>query len=81
MKAINISIEKFEEQFDKEYDFLYENKDNVSGYREALACFDDLLKSNKSFKKFVIEFVKYRKDYIASDREAVAFMFALEVLE
>ena len=77
--AININIHKFAEQFRKEYNFLYNNRDNVAGYREAVDEFDAMLKHDW-FKKFVGEFVDFRKDFISSDREAAAFMFALEVL-
>ncbi len=73
----NINIEKFNNQFNKEYDFLYENHDRVAGYREAIKDFDKFFEKNK---EFVCEFVKYRGDFISSDREAGAFMFALEVL-
>lgn len=76
MKKIN--IHEFLKQFNKEYDFLYEH-DNVAGQEEAVAEFDKCIK-NADFQKFVGEFVLYRNDIISSDREAAAFMFALEVL-
>lgn len=75
MKEININIEQFSKEFDKEYDFLYENYDNVAGYTEAVQAFDEFLPSHK---EFVSEFVQYRGDFISSDREAAAFMFAME---
>ena len=71
---MTINIKTFEKQFKKEYNFLYENDNNVAGYREAVAAFDEFLSENKNF---VCEFVKYRGDFISSDREAAAFMFAL----
>jgi hypothetical protein len=65
--------------FNKQYDFIYNNKDNVSGYREALQWFDN--NSNKQEYKYLVDaLVKQRQDYISSDREAVAFAFALESL-
>ena len=73
MKEIN--IEKFYEEYCKEYNFLYENNDNVAGYTEAVQAFDQFLRDHKDF---VSEFVWYRKDFISSDREAAAFMFAME---
>lgn len=75
---INVPIEKFKKEFDEEYAFLYDNYDRVAGYDEALEEFDTRIKSSESFKNFVSEFCKYRGDFISSDREAVAFMFALE---
>lgn len=75
---MNININDFYEQFKKEYSFLYENYDNVAGYSEAVTAFDDFLKKHK---QFVCEFVKFRGDFISSDREAAAFMFALSTFE
>ena len=80
-----INIDKFYEQFCKEYDFLYEH-DNVAGLTEAVSAFDDALVNNQNFGRFVNEFNDYRsaklgyRDMISSDREAGAFMFALEAL-
>lgn len=72
--SIKINIKDFYEQFKKEYNFLYDNYDNVVGYDEALKDGDDFIANHKNF---VSEFVKYRGDFISSDREVVAFMFAL----
>ena len=76
---MTINIHKFMRQFNKEYDFLYEHRDRVAGYEEALAAFDSAIE-NKNFAAFVGEFVKFRGDYVSSDREAAAFMFALEAM-
>lgn len=73
-----INIAEFEKQFNKEYDFLYEHNDNVEGYREAVQSFDEFIKTHGDF---VGEFAKHRGDYISSDRECAAFMFALETME
>lgn len=78
--TITVNIHEFKEQFDKEYAFLYDHDDNVAGYEEAVSAFDDALGNNDNFKRFVSEFCEYRKDPITSDREAGAFMFALEIL-
>ena len=74
-KKYNIDIEKFIEKFRENYKFLYDNNDNVAGYREALEDGDKFIKDNPNF---IGEFVKYRGDFISSDREVVAFMFTLE---
>lgn len=74
----NINIHEFKEKFKQEYEFLYNNDDNVAGYVEAVVTFDELMDKNDSFKTFVGEFAKYRQDFISSDREAAAFMFALD---
>ena len=72
---VHISVERFLEQFTKEYAFLYENNDRVAGMAEAVKAFDSFVENNRDF---VGEFVNYRGDFIASDREAAAFMFALD---
>lgn len=66
------------EQFKKEYDFLYENAGAyVAGYDEALEFGDDFIKKHP---EFVAEFVKFRGDYLTSDREVAAFAFALSAM-
>lgn len=71
---MSINIQKFAEQFNKEYQFLYDNDDMVAGYNEALEEGDKFIAEHGDF---VGEFAKYRGDFISSDREVVAFMFAL----
>ena len=73
----NINIAQFLAQFQKEYKFLYDNYDMVAGYREAFEAFDEFATRHADF---VGEFVRYRRDFISSDREAAAFMFALDTL-
>ena len=76
-----MNIHEFAKKFSEEYSFLYKNQDRVAGYREAVDAFDEYLKGDVGgFRKFVGEFAKYRNDIISSDREAAAFMFALESL-
>lgn len=70
----NIDIEKFLEKFEQEYDFLYDHE-YVAGTKEAVEAFDKFLKDHGDF---VGEFAKFRGDFISSDREAAAFMFALD---
>ena len=73
-----IDIESFKYKFDSEYDFLYEHHDQVAGFDEAVDAFEEMLNENPDF---IGEFAMYRGDIIRSDREAAAFMFALEALE
>lgn len=77
---MKINIHEFLKQFRKEYNFLYEHRDNVAGYREAVRAFDETCEKSESFRAFVREFNEFREDLITSNREAAAFMFALEVL-
>lgn len=73
---MKINVQEFLEQFNKEYEFLYNNNDNVVGYDEALEKGDEFL-LNPKYKDFIVDFIKYRGDFIVSDREVAAFMFAL----
>jgi len=76
---VKVNINDFMKKFSEEYDFLYENYDRVAGFDEAVDAFDDYLANDiGGFQKFVGEFVDYRHDIVSSDREAAAFMFALE---
>lgn len=75
--VITVNMEAFQNQFATEYAFCYEHWDHVAGFAEAVQAFDDFFAENRDF---VRKFVKYRGDYITSDREAAAFMFALEAL-
>lgn len=72
----SVSIEKFLRKFQKEYEFLYDNYDNVAGFRDAVKEFDFRIHHNIGFSRMVQEFAQYRKDFISSDREAAAYMFA-----
>ena len=74
-----INIDQFMKQFEKEYSFLYDHRDRVAGYREAVAAFDDGMKA-EWFRDLVGAFCRLRGDFISSDREATAFCFALEAL-
>lgn len=76
MKKFNINIQEFLEEFEKQYDFLYDNANTyVAGYDEALAAGNEFITEHI---EFVREFNKYRGDILSSDREVVAFMFALD---
>ena len=78
---MTIDFKRFNEKFVSEYGFLYDNHDRVAGYDEAVAAFDEYLaKDVGGFKAFVAEFARRRGDVVSSDREAAAFMFALESL-
>lgn len=74
----NISMEKFCEQFQKEYNFLYDCRGYVAGYDEAVSEFD---RFQADHADFVRDFAQYRGDVVSSDREAAAFMFALDSLD
>lgn len=75
---INCNIEKFHEQYEKEYEFLYNSKDRVAGFDETLSLFGELWNSNLSFQNFVKTFGWYREDPITSDREKAAFIFTMD---
>lgn len=71
----SFNIDALIEKYNENYDFVYDHNDKVAGYEEAVASFDDYIKIPE-FKKIVEEFNAKRQDFISSDREAGAFMFA-----
>lgn len=74
----NININDFLNKFNDNYDFLYDSNAQgnvVAGQREATMAFDNFVKDHGDF---VHEFVRYRGDFISSDREAAAFMFTID---
>lgn len=74
----NINIKDFLNKFNDNYDFLYDSNAQgnvVAGQREATMAFDNFVKDHR---EFVSEFVRYRGDFISSDREAAAFMFTID---
>ena len=76
---VKINIHEFAKKFNEEYDFCYEHYDRVAGFGDAVQAFDKFLNWNVGgFKDFVHKFAEYRHDFITSDREAAAFMFALD---
>lgn len=70
-----INIQDFLEKFNNEYKFLYDSNGTVCGEKEAVKAFGGFVKQHGDF---VREFVTFRGDFISSDREAAAFMFALD---
>ena len=68
-------MKEFIKAIGTEYERLYEAENEPCGYRIAVWAFDEFAKQNK---EFICEVVKERGDYISSDREAAAFMFAAE---
>lgn len=71
---IKVNFEQFKAHYRDIYAFLYDHGDRVAGYHEAMLAFDDFAANNKGF---IAEYVKATGDFIASDREAAAFMLAL----
>lgn len=72
---MNIDIKQFLKEFNQEYAFLYDHDDNVAGYYEAVRFGDEFIKTHKDF---VGEFIRFRGDFLSSDREVAAFAFAME---
>lgn len=72
---MNININEFFKQYLAEYEAIYETQGYICGFDDAVDAFDEFLASHQ---EFVAEFAAYRGDFISSDREAAAFMFALD---
>lgn len=74
MEVIRVDMKRLVKRFNEEYQLLYERNDNILGYRVMLKAAEDFLATHGSF---VGNFAWCRGDYITSDREMAAFMFAL----
>ena len=72
---VTINIEEFLTAFNSVYTVCYKSEDQVVGFEEAVAAFDDFQIHHYDF---IAEFVRFRGDAVTSDREAAAFMFALK---
>lgn len=75
-------FERIEKEMAKQYDRLYRFEEKypnrqIRGYKIALEYWDKFF---EEYKDLVTDFVKMRKDLISSDRECVAFLFAVEKL-
>ena len=77
MNKKTTDIKEFLKKFNEEYDFLYDNDNNVCGYDDALKEGDLFISDTKNIN-FIREFNEYRQDILSSDREVVAFMFTME---
>lgn len=72
-------IQKILDKIEEEYKFLYDNRDQVAGYDEAVAAYDDFIQKPE-FMEFVRRLVANRGDFFSSDREIGALMFVLDSL-
>lgn len=77
---MTINYQALLDQFNKNYDFLYNAKAYVAGYDEALDYFDNTVRKNTELSDILSKFVEFRNDILSSDRECVAFVFSLEDL-
>lgn len=64
-------IKEAVEYFSNSYSYFYDGFDNVSEYDEAFSIGEDYLQQHGK-NAFMTDFVKYRADYITSDREVAA---------
>ena len=77
----HIPLELFAKKFKEEYNFLYKTEDggkSVAGYYDAIKAGETFVHQHH---EFVAEFIRYRRDFISSDREIAAFMFALSCFD
>lgn len=80
--AVTVSMEELEPVFEKWYSNFYRTHDDNDSkeYREAVKTFDQKSKNDPEFSAIVQQFTNYRCDFISSDREAAAFVTALDEL-
>ena len=68
--TMNMVMNKFNEV----YTFLYNNEDKIPNYKNMVALGDRMIGTHD---KFVTDFIKYRGDFLTSDREVAAFACAV----
>lgn len=74
-KLTKQEMKLLEQQYEKEYDFLYDHKDNVAGAKEAMEFGDEL---SRAHDPILFQFLAYRDfDPLSSDREITAYAFAV----
>lgn len=80
MTKTMVNMPELLKRFHEEYSFLYDSRDRVAGYFDDVNAFDEGLESAR-FRNLVEDFIEYRRDFISSDREAAAFIRALNSLQ
>lgn len=80
--AVAVDMEELEPVFEKWYSNFYRTHDDNDSkeYREAVKTFDQKIKNDPEFSSIVQQFTNHRCDFISSDREAAAFVMALDEL-
>ena len=76
---VKVNTKEFLSKYNENYNYLYNTEDTQ--YNEYINIFDNEMKKNEDFKKMVIDFAKYRGDYLTSDRECIAFIMTLKERE
>lgn len=73
---IHININNFLDEFEKNYDALYHGHADITPdeFSNLVTFGDGFVKSHK---EFVCEFVKFRGDFLSSDREIAAFAMTI----
>lgn len=82
-KPAGPDMEELKNAFVKNYSRLYQTDDDheSSEFYDAVDKFDEMSANNAQFTATVQKFNKYMGDLISSDREAAAFVMALDDLE
>lgn len=80
--VVTVDMKKLQDAFTKHYSRLYRtHDDHESGeYLDAVDRFDELSGNDPQFTATVQKFNEYTSDLISSDREAAAFVMALDEL-
>ena len=76
-KEVSDEMAELVNLFDETYTYAYDRYDNVDFYRVAFELSKLLIKQRHPL---VSEFVKAREDFIMSDREVMAFGYAVAEL-
>lgn len=84
--GIAVDFKPLSDKVSEVYNYLYNNNDTITVGNDRYSAsslsydFDGYMQVNDEFKRLVREFTKWNGDYLSSDREAAAFIFALDAL-
>ena len=69
-----LPVEKIGERYGNEYEYLYQNRDCIAGYADAVQAGDEILTvmHGTPLEKQIARLIEYRHDMFTSDRECAA---------
>lgn len=74
MSNVTMNANDFLNEFNKNYDAIYDGLVDYDTVDAAVSFGDEFIKTHKDF---VSEFVKFRGDFLSSDREVAAFALTI----
>lgn len=80
MSTLEKEFKNFEKSYDKIYNFLCKNNDNIPNYKALLDEYERRVEKDIVYQSFLSAFASFRDDYLISNRECIAFTIAYNKL-